>query len=171
LVWRSNRATREIVHAASNIHDQQLQMAKVTRHLGKGARVAVNDLGAVSFLTDARVLDLYGLGDNRLARAKHSGVYGADCLKARLAEEGVDFVIYYPGWFLPPDQLPTSLILVETWILGDNLICGDDTVGFYGTSPEAAVKMAAALEAYRVKSPPSPRSTNRMHPVILAGGS
>lgn len=164
-VWRSKLATGEIVHAAANIHDQQLQMALVTRHLGANARVAVNDLGAVSFLTDAHVLDLYGLGDNRLARAKHGRTYGADCIKARMEEAGIDFVIYYPTWFNPPNNLPESLILVETWVLGDNLVCGSDTVGFYGTSPESAAKLAAALAAYRAKTPPDSRSTNRMHPV------
>ncbi|MDP3851191.1 MAG: hypothetical protein Q8Q59_11850 [Luteolibacter sp.] len=169
LAWRSVRATGEIVHAAANIRDQQLQMALVTRHLGNGARVAVNDLGAVSFLTSARVLDLYGLGDNRLTRAKRNRTYGSNILKARLEETRTDYVICYPSWYLPPDQLPETLIPVETWALGDNLICGSDKVVFYGTSPEAAGKMAAALEAYRARTPPASRSTNRMYPVTPHG--
>lgn len=164
LVWRSRQATGEIVHATGNIHDQQRQMAIVTRHLGKGARVAVNDLGAVSFLSDAHVLDLYGLGDNSLARAKHDKVYGADCLRLRLEEERTDFVICYPAWFTGPNHLPATLIPVETWILGDNRICSDDTVVFYATSQEAAGKLAAALEAYRSGAAADPQSTNRMHP-------
>ena len=201
---RCVRATGEIVHAAGNIYDQQYQMALVTRHLGKGARVAVNDLGAVSFLTDARVLDLFGLGDNRLARAKVSrhlaggsrsaaknpgapsflsiaqlrklvGLgnsaepeipYGAERLQLRLKETRTDFVICYPSWFVGREQLPDTLIPVETWVLGDNLICGGDTVVFYGTSPEAAGKLAAALAAYRAQGAASPRSTNRMQPRV-----
>ena len=55
LFSRTVTATGQIVHAAGNIHDQQVQMAKVVQNLGPGASVAINDLGAVSFFTDARV--------------------------------------------------------------------------------------------------------------------
>ena len=167
LAWRADRANREIVHAAGNIHDQQVQMAGVARHLGKNARIAVNDLGAVSFLSDASVLDLIGLGDNSLARAKISHEYGAAKLKSRLQETRTDFVICYPSWFGKPDNLPETLIPVETWHLDDNLICGAAEVVFYGTTPDAAVKLAAALSAYRAEHKPNPLSTNRM----LAVGS
>ncbi len=202
LLQRSIKATGEILNAARNIHDQQFQMAQVTRHLGAGARVAVNDLGAVSFLADAHVLDLYGLGDNRLARAKVTGSlamaaatddgktgaaaflsvahfrelvglgtkvgqpYDAACLKQRLEEERIDYVICYPAWFSSPNELPTTLIPVETWVLGDNLICGSETVVFYGTSPAAAAKLTAALAAYRLAGT-DPQSTNRMHPMTV----
>jgi hypothetical protein len=203
LLRRSVLATGQIVHAAGNIHDQQGQMALVARQLGKEARVAVNDLGAVSFLSDAHVLDLFGLGDNRLTRArvvqhfpkkarvadKDPGLfsflsgahvrdlvglgevatpdlpYGADRLAGRLEEERTDYVICYPGWFRKPNQLPDTLIPVEAWVLADNWVCGSDTVVFYGTSPEAADKLAAALEAYRPKAAADPQSTNRMHPM------
>lgn len=166
LCWRSVRATSEIRQAAGNISDQQLQMARVTRHLGAGARVAVNDLGAISLLTDARVLDLIGLGDNPLARAKYSHHYNAAVLKARIEETHTDFVICYPSWFTGTETLPETMIPVETWILDDNLICGSDTVVFYGTSPEAAAKLTAALELYRKESNQNPLSTNRMQPVV-----
>ncbi len=165
LCWRADRAHGEIIHAAGNIHDQQIQMARVTRYLGEGARVAVNDLGAMSYLTEARVLDLYGLGDNALARAKCGHVYGAACLKTRLEETRTDYVIYYPAWFSPPDQLPDTLIPVEKWVLGDNLICGNDTVVFYGTSPQSADRLAAALARFRADGYPDSRSTNQSYPV------
>jgi len=167
LLWRCQRGTGEIVHAAANIHDQQVQMARVVKHLGKDARVAVNDLGAVSFFTEARVLDLWGLGDNGLARAKRERRYGAAVLKARMEEVGTEFVVYYPSWFGEPDNLPSTLIPVETWVLGDNLICGSDTVLFCGTSPEAAAKLRIALDQYRAEKDHNPLSTNRMTPIAV----
>ena len=167
LAWRFQRSLGEILPAAGNIHDQQLQMAKVIRHLGPGARIAVNDLGATSFLTEARVLDLWGLGDNRIARAKIEGRYGAALLEQRLREAEVDFVIVYPGWFNPPDHLPSTLIPVETWFLHENLICGSDTVVFYGTHPEAAGRLALALDRYRALDKPPAKSTNEMRPIRL----
>jgi hypothetical protein len=162
LAWRARNANGEIVQAAGNIHDQQVQMAMVTRHLGKNARVAVNDLGAVSFLTDARVLDLFGLGDNSFTRAKVNHQYGAAKLKSRLEETHTDFVICYPSWFTGTEKLPETLIPVETWYLDNNLICGGERVVFYATSPEAALKMGAALNDYRAGDKSNPLSTNRM---------
>ncbi|MCB1131652.1 MAG: hypothetical protein KDN05_11015 [Verrucomicrobiae bacterium] len=165
LFWRSSRATSEIVHAAGNIRDQQLQMARVTRLLGPGARVAVNDLGAVSFFSEARVLDLYGLGDNALARAKRNRTYGADRLQSRLEETATDFVICYPSWFTPPDNLPETLIPVESWDLADNLICGSERVVFYATDRASEIRLRRALDTYRKSFLPVPESTNQMTPL------
>ncbi|MEI6177194.1 MAG: hypothetical protein WCS43_09900 [Verrucomicrobiota bacterium] len=154
LFKRGNQAHCQITQAAGNIHDQQLQMAQVVRHLGKGARVAANDIGAVSFLTDASILDLWGLGDNRIAKAKHEHSYNSEFIKARLIEEQIDYVICYPSWFMPPTELPASLIPVERWVLGNNLICGSDTVVFYATSQHAVEKLALALDHYHSESKP-----------------
>ncbi len=162
LAWRASRAGGEIVRAAGNIHDQQFQMAALTRYLGEGARVGVNDLGAVSFLSDARVLDLWGLGDNKIARAKVNREFGADVLKTRIEETRTDYVICYPSWFGDDEKLPAALIPVSSWKLENNLICGSDTVVFYGTSPEAAGKLAAAMAAYRAELEPDPQSDNRI---------
>lgn len=163
---RSLRAHSDIVHAVGNVHDQQRQMARVVSLLGKDARVAANDLGAVSFFSDARVLDLWGLGDNRIARAKRNRIKVADYLPARIEEEKIEFAVCYPSWFRPPTALPSTFIAVEAWKLGDNLICGSDTVVFYAASREAADRLAAALQLYRAGLKPDPRSTNRMHPLV-----
>ncbi|MES2921846.1 MAG: hypothetical protein V4819_09875 [Verrucomicrobiota bacterium] len=166
LFSRSIEATLQIVHAAGNIHDQQVQMAMLARHLGKDARIAVNDLGAVSFFADAHVLDLYGLGDNPLARAKHDKEYGAASLKARMEEERIDYVICYAELFGPPNELPKNLIAISFWVLEENLICLYDTVTFYGTSPAAAAKLTEAMNAYRAESRSDKKSTNKIYRYI-----
>ena len=167
LFQRFRRSAGEIVQAAGNIRDQQLQMARVIRHLGPGARVAANDLGAVSFFSEARVLDLWGLGDNVIARAKREGRETAEYLRERMEEKKTDFVVCYPSWFKPSVDLPESLIAVQMWQLGGNLVCASDTVAFYATSPEAAARLAAALRAYQAEVGTGPaRSTNLMGPLM-----
>ena len=112
-------------------------------------------------------LDLFGLGDNRIARAKRDGENISAIMAARMKQEKTDYVICYPIWFQQPDkQLPDDLILVESWVLEENLVCGSPNVGFYATSPEASVKLAAALAQYRSETPPSLQSTNRMYPKL-----
>lgn len=165
LGWRTQQAMQEIVPVAGNIHDQQRQMAAVVTHLGPGARVAVNDLGAVAFFSRARVLDLWGLGDNAMARAKCEGRYDAGTLCKRLEESGTEYVICYPSWFLDGQQLPESLIAVEEWILGKNHFCGSDRVVFYGVTPAAAERLRDALAAYRRSEPDAPFPNNRMIPL------
>lgn len=168
LFHRFQRSTKEIVQAAGNIRDQQLQMARVIRNLGPGARVAANDLGAVSFFTEARVLDLWGLGDNVIARAKRDGRKTEEYLRERMEEKKTDFVVCYPSWFSPSAQLPESMITVQFWQLRDNLVCASDTVAFYATTPEAALMLATALQSYQAKVGTRPaRSTNMMGPMLL----
>jgi len=165
LLFRSILANAQIVPAVGNIHDQQVQMARVGRLLGPQARIAVNDLGAMAFFTDAHVLDLWGLGDNRITRAKRDHYMNSDFLRQRLLEDHTEYVICYPSWFLPPAALPDTLIPVERWHLNGNIICGAEDVYFYGTSPEAAQKLTDALTRYRLDFPADPRSTNQIKPI------
>jgi hypothetical protein len=165
LSTRSIAGQEKIVPAAGNIHDQQIQMSRVVQILGDGAGVGVNDLGAVSFFTNARILDLWGLGDDTTARAVHAKKRDTAFLRKRIDDFGADFVIAYPVWFDTSDPLPRELIPVEKWILDRNVICGNPTVTFYGRSPGAAVRLREALDEYHALAASNPPLPHRVTPL------
>lgn len=166
LVERSLVGQKLIIPAAGNIRDQQIQMSRLVQLLGDGAGVGVNDLGAVSFFTNARILDLWGLGDDVMARAVHGRTRDTAFLRKRIDDFGADYVICYPSWFATIG-LPTSLIPVEQWKLNRNVICGDAPICFYGTSPAAAVRLRQALDAYHALTPPNPPLDHQVTPLGL----
>jgi hypothetical protein len=58
--WRLE-ANRQAVTATTNIYEQQVQMARFLADYYPDEPVAINDIGAISYYTDARVIDLVGL--------------------------------------------------------------------------------------------------------------
>ena len=164
VVERSLAGHKMIVPAAGNIRDQQIQMSRLVQLLGDGAGVGVNDLGAVSFFTNARILDLWGLGDDTMARAVHGNKRDTAFLRKRIDDFGADYVICYPNWF-GTIGLPTTLVPVEQWKLNHNVICGDATVCFYGANPSAAVRLRQALNEYHALTPPHPPLEHHVIPL------
>lgn len=117
-------AMRTTVTASQNVHDQQFQIARLVRSLGPKASVAVNDVGAVAFFTDARVTDLMGLGDPEVASMKHWSIEGGldrQALGGLLARRSVGWLIVYDEWFefASSSEWP-DLAIIE---IPDNRIC------------------------------------------------
>ena len=159
IVERAAIGAQVIPSGAASTYRQQVQMARMANdELPPASRLAVNDLGAVSYYTDAHILDLVGLGTAEVALLARARTLDAG-QQARLLEmHGTQFVIVYPEWFKTWDgyrpPLPTNLIAVATWRLLDSGTCGGDTVAFYGTTPTHAKTLAAALERYQPRLPP-----------------
>ena len=74
--------------AARNIYDQQYQMGLFAQQLYKHP-VAVNDLGLVAYKNPNFVLDLWGLGSEKVRKAKLAGTYGPEQMAAFADEDHV----------------------------------------------------------------------------------
>ncbi len=136
--------------ASQNIHDQQYQMARFLREYYPGAPVAVNDIGAVSYFAGTATVDLYGLGNNRIAKMKRAREFGVDEIESVCKSYGVGVAIVYDRWF--PD-LPKSWRRICRWTIADNFICGGKTVSFYATTPSAAAMLREDLTSFARKLP------------------
>jgi hypothetical protein len=63
----------QIPQATNNIYDQQYQMGLFQKEYYQGYGVAANDIGAINYLADIRSLDLWGLANIDVAKARRSG--------------------------------------------------------------------------------------------------
>lgn len=160
LAVRAVRALAETPRASRNIYEQQWQMGRFLRDaFPAGTRVAVNDLGAVAYLADVRVLDLFGLGSIEVVRAKREGHYDTVTIARLLREHDTEYLILYKHWFRGPRALPDHVVEVATWDITDNVVCGGGKVTFFATSPQRARALAEAIESFRPKLPRSVRVT------------
>lgn len=84
-------------HNTRDIAHQQVALAEwVDHHTPAGARIAINDAGAMGHLSGGRVLDLEGIvspGAVRYALA------GEGSVLALLRHERPDYVVLFPTWF------------------------------------------------------------------------
>jgi hypothetical protein len=136
LVLRSSAAFSKAPRACLNIFEQQVQMGEFLHRFEDHAAVAANDIGAVSFLSDIHTLDLWGLGNIEVARAKRGHYWTPAFLDSLSRQRDVKLAIVYDSWFDP--ALLQRWTKVATWTIPQNVICGDSVVSFYAINPAFA---------------------------------
>ncbi len=148
LLMHGMSQARHVPAAARNIYEQQFQLGRFMQRYYRGERVALNDLGAITYYGRIRPVDLVGLGEPRVAIARRHRLLNTDTLRSVTADYGARIAVLYPEWFPEPWSIPDEWIPVGDWILRDNIVCGGDTVRFYGLTTDEAVLLRSRLEEF-----------------------
>jgi hypothetical protein len=148
---RSSAAFSKTSRASMNIYEQQSQMARFLRLAYPHSAVAANDIGAISLLGDVHTLDLWGLGNIDVARAKRGHYWTPVFLDSLSRREQVQVAVIYDSWFDP--ALLARWTKVGTWTIPDNVICGDATVSFYTPDSAGAAELKMRLNAFAPSLP------------------
>ena len=148
IAFRTVRAVYLTPTGIRNIYDQQYQMGLFLHEYFPRAAVVVNDIGAVSFLSDVRLLDVQGLGSVGAAEARFHGQYSPEWLRDRAVRDHAQLAIIYPHIGPPPDWIHQA-----TWTIPDNWIAGRPSVGIYAIDPAVTPLLQSSLREFRSKLP------------------
>ena len=107
----------------------------VRRYYGTDA-VVVNDIGAMMYFTNARVLDMFGLGDIEPVRIRRAqgGRYTADDVEQWTAPYRPTVAVLQLGWGWVPPRVPAAWTKVAEIALTDS----GQTLGFFAVNADAA---------------------------------
>ncbi|MBC8034027.1 MAG: hypothetical protein H7Y03_07780 [Chitinophagaceae bacterium] len=150
-VIRSTAAYSKATRACINIYQQQYQMAAFTKAHYNNSAVAANDIGAVSFFTDASIVDLWGLGSITVAKSRKNKYWTPQFLDSLARVKNVKVAIVYDEWFDP--QLLARWKKVATWKIPNNVICGSDTVCFYALDEDSRRLLLQNLKKFETSLP------------------
>jgi len=150
---RASHSLQNAATATTNIHDQQIQMAKFVTGYYSGQAIAANDIGALSYYTDAHVLDLFGLGSLEPARLKLQGRYNTVEIARLVRENDVQMVMVYDTWFKEYGGLPAQWINVGEWEIQNNVVCGSPIVSFYAPNDAALPYLRDSLSEFNTQLP------------------
>jgi len=153
LVTRAAQAADQTPRAVKNIYEQQYQMGLFLHGLPAGSTVMANDIGAIAYLADVRLIDLYGLATRETARARREGRVDRALLARLAAPVPPAAVVIYRSWFA--DAIPPDWIQVGTWKVPEEVVVADRTVSFYATRPAEAALLARALATFAARLPAS----------------
>ncbi|MGI8952120.1 MAG: hypothetical protein ACR2FN_11105 [Chitinophagaceae bacterium] len=128
-VLRSMAAFSKASQACVNIYQQQYQMGQFQKKYYDNYNICANDIGALTFFTNANDLDLWGLGNIDVARSKKNNYWTANFLDSLSKNKNAGIAIVYDSWF--SDSLLNRWKKVATWQMQNNVICGSDIVSFY----------------------------------------
>ncbi|MFA0823378.1 MAG: hypothetical protein ACC612_10880 [Methanomethylovorans sp.] len=145
-----------VTQATNNIYEQQYQMGLFLKQFYGKESVAVNDIGAVSYLSDVKTVDLIGLGNIKVAKLRRENIYDIQKIQDLATEYDVKIAIIYDSWFTKgmfAEGIPSDWIAVGQWTIPNNVVCGGDTVTFYATNPEEERKLKENLRIFSSNLP------------------
>lgn len=159
LLWRTGKAACDYPLATANVFEQQYQLGLFVNQYYNGKIVAVHDIGAISYLSNASLVDLFGLASMDVAKARRLGTYGADWIADYISKRDVEIVIVYNSWFL--GHLPSEWEELGRWKISNNVVCGSDTVSFYVPNSLWRTSASNNLRAFSSKLPTSIQQSGR----------
>jgi hypothetical protein len=132
--------------ACRNIHEQQVQTARLLARYFPHDAVAINDIGAVAYYGDSPIVDLEGLASLDVARAKSLQLdKPLDARQLASFTKDVPIAVIYDDWF---PSVPTSWVRLARLEIQANKVCASNVVSVYATSGDSVPRVLAALHAF-----------------------
>ena len=147
-LWKTPQAT-------NNIYEQQYQMGTFLKQFYQGKIIAVNDIGAVTYLADIQLIDLLGLGSLEAARLKLQKRYSTQQIYDLTHQRGVGIAIVYDDWFEKNGigGLPQQWIRTGQWRISNNVVVWGDTVSLYAVDPSVSDELMQNLRKFAKELP------------------
>ena len=116
----------------SNIEDMQVSIGKwVDQNLPKDALLAVNDVGAITYFSQRRVLDTVGLISPEVLDYRRSGERLETASFRFLRARRPDYAILFPDWYPNIVQNDELVEPIHRVVLDENVICGGKEMVVY----------------------------------------
>jgi hypothetical protein len=139
--------------ACGEIYRQQVQMGRFFREFYAGDTIALNDIGAVSWMAPVRVVDLIGLASNEVAHARRAGLVDASYIREFVSRRDVTAAAIYESHFRAVRELPAEWVKVGEWSMPSVLAVGGDTVAFFAPAPAHVARLRRSLDAFARELP------------------
>jgi hypothetical protein len=110
-----------------NINNQQVKIARwITRNIPDESALGMNDIGAITYFTKKKTIDMAGLVTPEIFRfQKMSYEEGNKSMLALLKQNNVNYIIIYPDWYeYLMEHYGNALEQVYSARLKKNTICG-----------------------------------------------
>jgi hypothetical protein len=153
LVTRAAEGALLTVPATGEVYRQQYQMGLFFRDYYQGDTVALNDVGAVSWLAPVTVVDLIGLASPEVADARRNDADDTAFLGALLRRRGARAACVYDYYFSGRRSLPSAWQKVGEWSIGRSVAVSRETVAFYAPSDADALRLRHALDRFSPRLP------------------
>lgn len=148
---RGRLAWQMIPGGTYDVYEQQYQIALFLERFYEGESIALNDIGAANYYADIRSLDLLGLADIDVARARRTHSFDAGWVSGAARARNVQAVIVYESWL--GEYIPSTWVKVGEWQIRQNVTAGDDTIAFYALSATDAADLSDTLATFASSVP------------------
>lgn len=117
-----------------------------------GDTIAINDIGAISFYSDVRILDMYGLGNIEPLSYSKEG-FDKKAVQAWAEKEGAVLAYVQIHWDEIYPLIPDQWIKVAQWEIPENVVFCDTKFVWFCIDPEHESTMIGNLRDFSKKLP------------------
>jgi len=153
LITRAERAFKIYPFAVKNCYEQMYQVGLFLKKFYSGKTVVSPDIGAINYLADIKLIDLAGLGNAEIIKAKKNRQFDKNFVKKIAIEKNAQIVA--TGKRLFENCIPDEWIEVGQWHINDNVLAGDSTIYFYAPHSALTNEIAKNLAIFSKELPPS----------------
>ncbi|MBS1563001.1 MAG: hypothetical protein JST39_01375, partial [Bacteroidetes bacterium] len=101
----------------------------------------------ISYFADLHTIDLWGLGNNEVMKARMHKYWNNDFLRQLTRQTNTRLAVMYDSWF--DKDLTQPWFRVATWTLPYAYSVGDAKVSFYAMSENEAALLKENLKKYQ----------------------
>jgi hypothetical protein len=152
IIIRSADGLTSTVPASHDIYNQNFQAGKFLHQYYDSTPIAINDLGAISYLTHGNNLDLWGLANIAVARSKREGYYTEQFLDSMVKVGKVKIAVVFDRLYTP--GLLHKWEKIATWHIDEVTVSGDWNLNFYAVDTLLANSLHTNLRTYQTQLPP-----------------
>jgi hypothetical protein len=146
---RGFESLKETPQATNDRYLGHIYPAQFVAKYYNNSTIAVNDLGAMSFYTDARILDIYGLGSKEPVHyLEETGKYTKTDVNNWTKGESTEIAILQPEWIVIAPRIPDSWQMVGKWNTPQNVAFGDTTIGIYVVNSSKKAELIKNLREF-----------------------
>ncbi len=156
--FRMYRSLQDIPSAVEVNYRQNYQIARFIARYYPDTVVAINDLGLVSYLTDAPLIDLYGLASREPLIAQLAGKFNVDFIHTWSQAAGARLAIVH-DLFFRREQLPATWTRVGGWAVYSPFIEAEVVVSIYAIPPTEVPRLTRDWEAFALGLPAATRAS------------
>ena len=129
VLWALPAAASRHAWAVQNIQAMQVDIGRwVASQTNPGARLALNDVGAIAYLSRRQIIDVMGLVTPGILRYRRGGEPG---ILGYLDQECPDYLIVFPSWFPIISAMTDRFQPVYRVHLDHNTVAGADEMVVY----------------------------------------
>lgn len=161
---RSYNSIIESNTMSQNIYQQQYQMSQFLAEFYNKSSVVLGDIGAATYFTDIKLLDLVSLGNIEPLKLKLDKKFNAEEIEKLAIQKNCKIAILYKDAF--KDFIPDSWIETGSWKISNNIGCYMDKVTFYAISGDDFLPLSENLIKFKKRMPVDIEVIIPLEPII-----
>ncbi|MEL6592978.1 MAG: hypothetical protein AAFQ68_22955, partial [Bacteroidota bacterium] len=135
--------------SSHNVYEQPWQVAQFLKQQSDKAplKIALNDVGAVTYYNDVYLTDLVGISDTEIARLIAEKQYHPEKVWSIVEKRGVEIAVIHDFW--TGHLLPDHWVKVDDWTIENNVNLAGETISFFAKDSVLAADWRRRIEAFK----------------------